>query len=275
MSLNKAIKYGKEHRKEYRKSKRFDKTCRNHGGCPYCEGNRKHSTKIRKMKGTEEMSNTNRWKPEEGDRYYFIGMFGNVQWRLWGDIVDTLYYEVGNCFRTVEEAKNAAETWKRLLNEHHENKNLNRSSSSELMELFTNALKNIGGLSNNSETAKLPDWYKVDANTIKETLKIAIKHGADLSGVDLHEADLSGVDLHGANLTETNLDHSCWPIWCGSLNVKIDKRQACQLLYHTLRAMQSVDDAEIREILADSKIINLANQFHRVNECEKIKRIEE
>lgn len=54
MGLEKAIKAGKEHRKEYRKPKRFDKTCRNHGGCPYCEANRKHSTKIRKMKGEGE-----------------------------------------------------------------------------------------------------------------------------------------------------------------------------------------------------------------------------
>lgn len=39
MSLDKAIKSGKEHRKPYRKAKAVDKTCRNHGGCPYCEGN--------------------------------------------------------------------------------------------------------------------------------------------------------------------------------------------------------------------------------------------
>ena len=42
MALDKAIKYGKEHRKPYRKSKAIDKTCRNHGGCPYCEQNRLH-----------------------------------------------------------------------------------------------------------------------------------------------------------------------------------------------------------------------------------------
>ena len=54
MSLDKAIASGKERRKPYRKSKRFDKTCRNHGGCPYCEGNRKHATEKRKMKGLAE-----------------------------------------------------------------------------------------------------------------------------------------------------------------------------------------------------------------------------
>ena len=40
MSLSKAIKYNKEHRKPYYGSKAIDKTCRNHGGCPWCEGNR-------------------------------------------------------------------------------------------------------------------------------------------------------------------------------------------------------------------------------------------
>lgn len=54
MSLDKAINSGKEHRKPYRKSKRCDKTCRNHGSCPYCQGNRKHSTDVRKMKGMED-----------------------------------------------------------------------------------------------------------------------------------------------------------------------------------------------------------------------------
>ncbi len=42
MSLDQAIKHGKEHRKPYRRSKAIDKTCRNHGSCPYCEQNRKH-----------------------------------------------------------------------------------------------------------------------------------------------------------------------------------------------------------------------------------------
>ena len=40
MSLEKAIKHGKEHRKPYRGSKAFDCSCRNHGSCSYCESNR-------------------------------------------------------------------------------------------------------------------------------------------------------------------------------------------------------------------------------------------
>ena len=42
MSLDKAIEHGKEHRKSYRGGKAIDKTCRNHGGCDWCECNRKH-----------------------------------------------------------------------------------------------------------------------------------------------------------------------------------------------------------------------------------------
>ena len=47
MSLNKAIEHGKEKRKPYYRSKRFDRSCRNHGGCPYCLDNRFHSTKVK------------------------------------------------------------------------------------------------------------------------------------------------------------------------------------------------------------------------------------
>lgn len=40
MSLEKAIEHGKEHRKQYRKPKIFDSSCRNHGTCHYCRSNR-------------------------------------------------------------------------------------------------------------------------------------------------------------------------------------------------------------------------------------------
>lgn len=42
MALDKAIKSGKEHRKPYYGSKAIDRTCKNHGGCPWCEENRKY-----------------------------------------------------------------------------------------------------------------------------------------------------------------------------------------------------------------------------------------
>lgn len=38
--LDKSIEHGKEHRKQYRGAKACDKTCRNHGSCTRCVGNR-------------------------------------------------------------------------------------------------------------------------------------------------------------------------------------------------------------------------------------------
>lgn len=45
MSLDKGIEYGKEHREQYHGSKAIDKTCRNHGGCDWCLGNRYYRNK--------------------------------------------------------------------------------------------------------------------------------------------------------------------------------------------------------------------------------------
>jgi len=54
MSLDKAIEHGKERRKPYRGSKAFDYTCRNHGGCPWCEENRKHKFRDKHPQEREE-----------------------------------------------------------------------------------------------------------------------------------------------------------------------------------------------------------------------------
>lgn len=50
--MDKAIEHGKENRKQYRGAKAIDKTCRNHGTCPWCQGNRKH--KIQYQEPIEE-----------------------------------------------------------------------------------------------------------------------------------------------------------------------------------------------------------------------------
>lgn len=42
MSLDKAIKYGKEHRKPYTDSRRLFGSCCNHGGCTWCESNMRY-----------------------------------------------------------------------------------------------------------------------------------------------------------------------------------------------------------------------------------------
>lgn len=44
MSLEKGIQHNKEHRKPYRGTKSYDKGCRNHGDCPWCQRNRHHQS---------------------------------------------------------------------------------------------------------------------------------------------------------------------------------------------------------------------------------------
>ena len=104
--------------------------------------------------------------------------------------------------------------------------------------------------------------------------------GADVSDTDLREANLSaaillGADLTGADVSYADLsgaaiDYSCWPLWSGSLDMKIDKRIFCQLLYHVIRAGKSVDDEEVRKIINNPENIAMANKFHHASEYGKI-----
>ena len=54
MSLDKAIKHGKEHRKEYHGAKAVDPMCRNNNACSYCSKGRQHKNKKREMIYGEE-----------------------------------------------------------------------------------------------------------------------------------------------------------------------------------------------------------------------------
>lgn len=67
MSLHKAIKSGKEHRKEYvgkNYCKAVDPACRNHGGCPWCLDNRIHKDKEKERLAEEEIRKNNFQKLE-------------------------------------------------------------------------------------------------------------------------------------------------------------------------------------------------------------------
>ena len=55
MSLEKAIASGKEHRKRYYRSERFDPTCRPHGKCPWCEGRRLNKKRFADKMAREEI----------------------------------------------------------------------------------------------------------------------------------------------------------------------------------------------------------------------------
>jgi hypothetical protein len=56
MSFEKEYPNRKDHRKEYYKSGKFDRTCRPGGSCPYCKNNRFHSNKVREQSANDKKS---------------------------------------------------------------------------------------------------------------------------------------------------------------------------------------------------------------------------
>ena len=92
--------------------------------------------------------------------------------------------------------------------------------------------------------------------------------GADLGGADLRRTDLRRTDLRDADLRGANLDHSSWPLWCGSFDVKVSMRHVYQLCYHICRLQ--CDTKTFRVIKAWLK--PYANRFHRIGmDVDKIK----
>lgn len=88
---------------------------------------------------------------------------------------------------------------------------------------------------------------------------------ANLSGANLRRANLSGADLRSADI-----DFSCLPLWCGSLSAHFDDRQIIQLIYHTVKS--GLDSKNTSEEVKNelTKLIDLANRFHRVDGCGRI-----
>ena len=108
------------------------------------------------------------------------------------------------------------------------------------------------------------------ANLCEADLRAADLRGANLCEADLCVADLSKADLRAADLRGANIDYACWPLWRGSLGVKVDVRIARQFAYH-LCALDC-DDPEY--IKARNALLPFANQFHRVQECGILELIE-
>ena len=128
-----------------------------------------------------------------------------------------------------------------------------------------------GGQRANLQEANLREADLQEANLQEANLWGANLRGANLQGANLREADLWGANLRGANLQGANLDYSVWPLWCGGLHVKTDKRIMAQLAYHF--CAQDCDDTEY--IKARNAILWFANQFHLANECGELERKEE
>ena len=101
------------------------------------------------------------------------------------------------------------------------------------------------------------------ADLRRADLRRANLRGADLREADLRRADLRGADLREADLRRADLDYAAWPLWCGSLDVKADRRLAAQLAYHFCR-IDFGDDVVC--LVAQDALVTLANEFHRVGQ---------
>lgn len=115
------------------------------------------------------------------------------------------------------------------------------------------------------------------ANLKGAYLKGADLRGANLKGADLRSAylrsaNLKGADLSDADLRGADIDYSCLPLWCGSLLANMDDKQVKQLLYHTLSIVKHSNNVSktLKEALLTEQNVNIAKEFHRANEFDKL-----
>ena len=80
----------------------------------------------------EEIKESNRWKPDEDQKYYILDSNGLVHDSIWADdSIDRSRFEIDNCFQTKEEAEKAVEklkAWKRLKDSGLKFKDWNKSN---------------------------------------------------------------------------------------------------------------------------------------------------
>ena len=131
---------------------------------------------------------------------------------------------------------------------------MKQSDLNEILKKHKRWIKNEEG----GEPADLQGADLQDADLRYADLRYADLRSADLQGADLRSADLQDADLQGADLLDANLDYSCFPLWCGSKGMKIDRRLFLQLLAHVCAV--DVDDEECKQVQA--QLTPLAIQSH-------------
>jgi hypothetical protein len=137
---------------------------------------------------------------------------------------------------------------------------INRFTGEILLEVDSLKFANLTGA--NLKFANLTGANLTGANLKFANLREADLREANLKFANLTGADLTGADLREADLTKANLDFACWPLWCGSIRVQIDKKLAAQLIYHAI----TVGRSHLPELSED--LIEFANTFHRVKTGE-------
>ena len=52
------------------------------------------------------------WKPKHDETYYCVGASGYIHLEKWyGDLLDTLYYKLGNCYKCKKQAEADRDKW--------------------------------------------------------------------------------------------------------------------------------------------------------------------
>ena len=82
------------------------------------------------------------------------------------------------------------------------------------------------------------------ADIYHANLEGADLRGANLKGADMRDVNLNNASLNSANLTGAKIDFSAWPLWCGTQNVKVDKKIAAQIATHF--CWLDCDDKEVK-----------------------------
>ncbi len=72
----------KEHRKKFRKAKVTDLTCRNHGSCEYCTGNRTYFDKKARLAVILQLDDITYTEPDEYEGFE-IDKYWKQYWEKW------------------------------------------------------------------------------------------------------------------------------------------------------------------------------------------------
>lgn len=100
MSLDKSIQSGKSHRKPYRGAKAIDATCRNHGSCEWCKGNRTYKNDKRKLAATQRLEDFKQSYCKWRDDFTWICFNGDSE--MCADVADDDYCRKCKLFEVKE-----------------------------------------------------------------------------------------------------------------------------------------------------------------------------
>jgi hypothetical protein len=112
----------------------------------------------------------------------------------------------------------------------------------------------------------------------KEELSIVLEeHENWLHGNGGRFANLTDANLTDANLRGADLDFSCIPLWCGSLEAHFDDEQLKQIAYHLVFAGLKSKNASEETKKELRKLIDFANSASVIerHNLEKIKEVNE